>query len=82
MPFLAVTENENSTLVKKSDFFLLVKVEKEIDPFNMLATSSVIAVIAVFDAIASTLITYTGYTKEDFALIHPSGQWGSGFLRR
>lgn len=73
---IAVTEDENSTLGQAGDYTLKIKVSREACPFNMLATSSTLAVIAIFDAIASTLITYTNYTKEDFAVIHPSGAVG------
>lgn len=73
---IAVTENENSVLANMSDFLLKVKAEKEPDPFNMLATASTMAVIAVFDAIAVALMYYTGYSKNQFAIIHPAGAVG------
>lgn len=73
---IGVTENEESTLARESDIILKVKVEKEPDPFNMLATASTMAVIAAFDAIAITLMKYTGYKREQFAVIHPGGAVG------
>jgi len=73
---IGVTENENSVLANMSDILLKVKVEKEPDPFNMLATASTMAVIAVFDAIAIVLMHYTGYSKDQFAVIHPGGAVG------
>jgi KpsF/GutQ family protein len=73
---IGVTENEGSALAEQSDLVLKVKVEKEPDPFNMLATASTMAVIAVFDAIAVALMRHTGYTKEKFAVIHPGGAVG------
>jgi D-arabinose 5-phosphate isomerase GutQ len=42
----------------------------------MLATSSTLAVLAVFDAIAIALMYVTGYSKEKFAVIHPGGAVG------
>ncbi len=57
-----------------------VKVAKEACPFNMLATASILAVIAVFDAIAIALMSYTNYTKEQFLLIHPGGAVGEKLL--
>lgn len=74
---IGVTENESSKLAEASDILLKVKVEKEPDPFNMLATASTMAVIAVFDAIAITLMSCTGYSKDQFAVIHPGGAVGS-----
>ena len=73
---IGVTEKEDSPLAEASDILLRIKVEKEPCPFNMLATASTMAVIAVFDAIAITLMLVTGYTKEQFAIIHPSGAVG------
>ena len=73
---IGVTENESSSLARQSDFLLKVKIESEADPFNMLATTSTMAVVAVFDAICIALMYLTGYTKEQFAVIHPGGEVG------
>ena len=54
-----------------------MKVEREPDPFNMLATASTMAVIAVFDAVCIALMRTTGYTREQFAVIHPGGAVGT-----
>jgi D-arabinose 5-phosphate isomerase GutQ len=77
---VAVTENPASALGEAADLTLTVRVEKEPCPFNMLATASTLAVIAVFDAICVALMGYTGYTKEQFAVIHPSGAVGDRLL--
>lgn len=77
---IGVTENPGSVLARQSDIFLKVKVEKEPCPFNMLATASTMAVIAVFDAICIALMHYTGYTREQFAVIHPGGAVGERLL--
>lgn len=73
---VGVTENGESILAKQSDLWLRVKVEREPDPFNMLATASTMAVIAVFDAVCIALMRTTGYTREQFAVIHPGGAVG------
>jgi KpsF/GutQ family protein len=77
---IGVTENAESVLAKKSDILLKIKVEKEPCPFNMLATASTMAVIAVFDAICIALMHYTNYTREQFAVIHPGGVVGERLL--
>ena len=79
---IGVTENKNSTLAQKSDLTLRIKIDKEADDFNMLATSSTLAVIAVFDAICISLMYYTKYTKEQFAIIHPGGAVGEKLLKK
>lgn len=78
---IGITENENSGLAEASDLLIKVKVDKEPDPFNMLATASTMAVIAVFDAIAISLMYYTGYKKEQFAVIHPGGAVGERLIK-
>jgi D-arabinose 5-phosphate isomerase GutQ len=77
---IAVTENPDSPLARAADLLLRVKVEREPDPFNMLATASTLAVIAVFDAVCIALMHQTGYTREQFAVIHPGGAVGERLL--
>lgn len=71
-----VGENQNSKLGKACDIFLKVKIEKEPDQFNMLATSSSMSVLALFDAICICLIEYKGFKKDDFKINHPGGAVG------
>jgi KpsF/GutQ family protein len=73
---IGVTEKEGSQLAKASDIVVKVRVSREPDPFNMLATASTLAVLAVFDAVAIALMRATGYTKEEFAVNHPGGDVG------
>lgn len=74
---IGVTENVNSVLAKHSNLPLIIKVEREADKFNMLATTSTMAVTAVFDAICIALMSYTNYTQKQFAVIHPGGAVGA-----
>jgi len=73
---IGVTETYDSRLGRESDQVLKIKTEKEADNFDMLATSSTLAVIAVFDAICIAIMDISGYTKERFAVIHPEGAVG------
>lgn len=73
---IAVTENPGSVIGQQADCCLTVRVAREACPFNMLATSSTLAVIAVFDALCIALMEATGYTREQFAVIHPGGAVG------
>ncbi len=77
---IAVTENTESLIAKEADITLKIKIEKEPCRFNMLATASTMAVISVFDSICISLMQYTGYTKEQFAIIHPNGAVGDRLL--
>jgi KpsF/GutQ family protein len=77
---IGVTENPASILGKDSDIFLRVKVAAEADTMNMLATTSTMAVIALFDAICITLMKEMNYTREQFSIIHPGGAVGKRLL--
>jgi len=77
---IGVSENESSLIAKQADLFVKVKVDREPCRFNMLATASTLAVIATFDAICIALMQMTGYTREQFAIIHPGGAVGERLL--
>lgn len=63
-------------MAKNADLVVKVKVEKELDEFNMLATTSTLAVISLFDVIATILMKDENFTKKAFLLNHPSGKVG------
>ncbi len=73
---IAVTENEESYMAKESDLMLNIRVEKEPDEYNVLATGSIIGTLAVFDAIAIVISRLKGFSQEGFLKIHPGGDVG------
>ena len=73
---ITVSENPESVLAKECDIFLKVAIEREPDRFNMLATASTMAVIAVFDAVCIALMELKDLSREEFALNHPGGAVG------
>ncbi len=79
---IGVTENDDSILAKESDLFLKVKVTAEADSTGLLATSSIMGLIAVFDAIAICAAEMTGFSKEKFSVIHPGGAVGEKLLHK
>ncbi|WP_281522122.1 KpsF/GutQ family sugar-phosphate isomerase [Dubosiella newyorkensis] len=72
-----VGENENSVLGKAANLFLKIKIDKEPDAYNMLATASTLAVISVFDAIAIYLEQHSAFDQKTFLVNHPSGAVGN-----
>jgi D-arabinose 5-phosphate isomerase GutQ len=74
---IAVTENSSSPLANAADIVLPLFIEKESDPLNIMATASFMATVALFDALLAALITETGYSKEQFGVIHPGGAVGA-----
>ncbi len=73
---IGVTENMDSPLARHADIVLPMHIEKESDKYNMQATSSYIATIALFDALICAVMEETDYKQEQFALIHPGGAVG------
>ena len=78
---IGVSENPESEIARSADIYLEVKVDREPDRFNMLATASTLAVISMFDAICIALTQLKGYTREQFAVIHPHGAVGERLLK-
>jgi KpsF/GutQ family protein len=79
---IVVTENEHSTLAANADLLLKVTVSREADNFNMLATTSAMTVTAVFDALCILVMELTGFTRKQFALIHPGGAVGERLINK
>jgi len=73
---IGVTENLSSPLATEADIVLAMRVTKECDKYNCQGTTSFAVTSAIFDAVQTALVEYTGYEKMDFALIHPGGAVG------
>lgn len=74
---ITVTENLNSPLAEKAQVVVPLKIERESDKYNVMATASFIATVAVFDAMLVAIMEETGYQLEQFSLIHPGGAVGN-----
>lgn len=73
---IAVTENKESPLAKGADIVLGISVTRECDRFNCQGTTSFTVTNALFDALQTALIEYTGYDVGKFAVAHPGGAVG------
>lgn len=73
---IAVTENLDSPLAKAAQIVLPLSIQRESDKYNVMATASFVATIALFDALLCGIMEETGYRLEQFALIHPGGAVG------
>ncbi len=73
---IGVTENLNSILAQKAQIVVPMKIERESDCLNVMATTSYVVTIAIFDAMLNALMLMTDYTLQQFALIHPGGAVG------
>lgn len=74
---IGITENMDSPLAKNSQIVVPIKIEQESDPLNIMATSSFVVTIAIFDAMLAAIMEETNYKIEQFALIHPGGAVGN-----
>ena len=74
---IAVTENLESPLAEAADVILPLHIRRESDKYNMMATSSYMATIALCDALLVALMEEMDYRKEQFAPIHPGGAVGA-----
>jgi superfamily II DNA/RNA helicase len=74
---ITITENLNSPLAEKAQIIIPLKIEKESDIYNVMATASFAATIAIFDAMLVAIMVETDYKLEQFALIHPGGAVGT-----
>lgn len=76
VPIISVTENPNSAIASASRLVISTGVQREADPLNMLATTSIILVLAIFDAACACLMSESGYSKETLLAVHPGGDVG------
>ena len=77
---IAMTGNAKSTVAKRSDVVLNVKVPKEACPFNLAPTSSTTAMLVMGDALAMAVLQARGFKEQDFARHHPAGAIGRALL--
>lgn len=76
VPLIAVTENADSGIAAAAELVVSVGVSREADPLNMLATTSIVLVLALFDAACVCLMQGSNYTKETLLAVHPGGDVG------
>ncbi|HEJ7139283.1 TPA: SIS domain-containing protein [Serratia marcescens] len=73
---IAVTENPHSAIAQAAQLTIATGVQQEIDPLNMLATTSIVLVLAIFDAACACLMARSGYDKSALLAVHPGGGVG------
>lgn len=73
---ISVTENPDSAITRAARLVISTGVKREIDPLNMLATTSIVLALAIFDAACGCLMSESGYSKETLLSVHPGGNVG------
>lgn len=77
---ILITGNLESKLAGLSDIVLDSSVKEEACPLNLAPTSSSTSALVLGDAIAIALLEKRGFTREDFAAVHPGGILGRKLL--
>jgi arabinose-5-phosphate isomerase len=76
-PIITVTGQKSSPIVDVSDFILLTGNYKELDPLEVVPTSSFIAMTSIVQILISLMITEIGFTRFEFFKRHHGGYLGS-----
>lgn len=77
---IAISGNENSTLVKNSDIAQILPEFSEACYLGLAPTSSTTAVLVYGDALAVTASGVYGFKDTDFGMYHPAGSLGKKLL--
>lgn len=80
IPLIAIVGKSPSALADAADICLLLPDVAEASPVNAPTTSTTMS-LALGDAIAVSLLTRKGFSKEDFATFHPGGKLGKELVR-
>ena len=73
---ISVTENLDSAIARAATLVVKTHIQREIDPLNMLATTSIVLVLAVFDALCGNIIRRNGFDQQRLLNVHPGGNVG------
>ncbi len=79
---VTLTGRPDSPLAHACDATLAYHVPREACPLKLAPTASTTAALATGDALAMVLLEQRGFTKEDFARLHPAGNLGRILLLR
>ncbi|GIO41971.1 KpsF/GutQ family sugar-phosphate isomerase [Paenibacillus apis] len=74
---ISITSNSLSKMAEYSDIVLKIGNSKEAGHLNLAPTSSVIATLALGDALATIAAELRGFDADQFAVYHPGGALGS-----
>lgn len=82
VPIIALTGAPDSPLARAARVALDAGVDEEACAETLAPTASTTAALALGDALAVVLLEVKGFTREDFAALHPGGALGRTLLLR
>ena len=77
---IAMVGVKGSFLDRRADISLYIPNLDEADPHNLAPTTSTASQLAMGDALAITLLELKGFTRDQFATLHPGGNLGKKLL--
>jgi arabinose-5-phosphate isomerase len=81
VPLVMMTGNPGGPLARHADVHLSMAIDREACPLNLAPTASTTATLALGDALAMALLEARGFSREDFARLHPGGNLGKRLLK-
>src|SRR6185436_870733 len=82
VPIIALTGGVSSTLARAAAVMLDAGVAEEACPHDLAPTASTTVALALGDALAVALLEEKGFSRDDFAGLHPAGSLGRKLLLR
>lgn len=73
---IAMVGNKDSKISRECNIILDVSVKEEACPYDLAPTASSTVTLVMGDALAIALLEYKGFSREDFAMLHPGGSLG------
>lgn len=73
---IGMVSNIKSYLGQNADYVIISTVSQEACPNNLAPTSSTTAQLVMGDTLAICLLEKRGFSKDDFAMVHPGGALG------
>lgn len=73
---IAIVNNGNSRLAKACELCIVLPMEKELCPFDMVPTTSTVTQMIFGDALAVALMMHKNFSLLEYAVNHPAGKIG------
>lgn len=73
---IAIVNNGNSRLAKACEFSVILPMEKELCPFDLVPTTSAVTQMIFGDALAIALMMHKNFSLLEYAMNHPAGKIG------
>lgn len=73
---IAITGDRESALARQSDIVIDIGRTGEVCPLGLAPTTSTTVMMALGDALALVVLEQRGFTRDDFARLHPAGTLG------